>query len=421
MALSVFSFNIDANNAARTNTHRTKVVQYGDGYKQLAPAGINNKLDSWDLTLPFLTDAVVAQVEAFCDAVGQHKNFNWTPPRGTLGVYRITSPIKYQAQGLDRFGTTRTTVVLSIERVYLSTELQIVYIASSSNTGWVVFRDNTSGSISVNYKLTVTPENGSTTSTNNFLFMNVGSSSAIIPTSTLNTSSSQTLTIVPGSGYTIGNPNISSISINLIASDPLFAYVGLLLHFNNSFIDNSSLGLVVVPSVTAISTVQSKWGGGSCYFNGSSKITLPANSVFNRGTGDFCWEMWLYLNSGSSTVDRNIFTAPSGGSANGLAIRTGRLSWWIDGVGELIIGSPTQLAESFWNYISISRFTGVTTIRLNGSNYATFANAQSYDFRSWQIGRGNYNFDFLGFMNDIRFTTVNRTINGMPIEEFPNS
>ncbi len=130
MSLPVFSFRVDANNAVRTNTYRTKSVQYGDGYRQLAPAGINNKLDTWDLTLPLLTDAVVLQVEAFFDVLGQHKNFSWTPPRGVEGIYRLTSPIRYQAAGLDRYGVTRTTVVLSIE---LLSAIPIVGIWTSSN------------------------------------------------------------------------------------------------------------------------------------------------------------------------------------------------------------------------------------------------------------------------------------------------
>jgi phage-related protein len=423
MALPIFNFPVDANNAARTNTHRTKSVQYGDGYKQLSPAGINNKLDTWDLTLPLLTDTVVAQVEAFCDAVGQHKNFNWTPPRGTLGIYRITSPIKYQAQGLDRSGTTRTTVVLSIEQVYLSTQLQIISIASSSQTEWVVNRDSTIGLISINYTLTITPVNGSATSINGSLFIANESSSGVISISAINTSSTQTLTILSGSRYTVGNPNVSSISINVIPSDPLFANVGLLLHFNNSFVDSSNLALAVSPIGAVISTAQSKWGGSSCSFY-QSEIILPDNSALSRGIGDFCWEMWLYPDPGYfGQVTQNILIAPDGISKDGLTIKAdGRLSWWY-GSGELIPNpnATTQVTVSAWNYVSISRLSGVTTIRLNGSSYAKFANAQNYDFSSWRIGRGNYNYDFWGFIDDVRFTNTNRTINGIPTEEFLNN
>ncbi len=131
MLLPVFEFKVDANNAVRTNTYRTKQVQYGDGYKQLAPSGINNKLDTWDLTLPLLTDVIVLQVELFFDALGQHKNFSWTPPRGVAGIYRLTNPIKYQANGLDRSGATRTTVSLSIEHLYNAS----TYYYLSTNVG----------------------------------------------------------------------------------------------------------------------------------------------------------------------------------------------------------------------------------------------------------------------------------------------
>lgn len=137
MPLPIFSFAVDANNAVRTNTYRTKSVQYGDGYKQLAPAGINNKLDTWDLTLPLLTASVLVQVEAFFDSIGQHQNFEWTSPYGAHGAYRLTSPIKYQASGLDRDKSPRTTVSLSIEKVfeYPSAPIQnISIVLGSPNT-----------------------------------------------------------------------------------------------------------------------------------------------------------------------------------------------------------------------------------------------------------------------------------------------
>ncbi len=117
MTLPIFAFNVDANNTARTTTHKTKQVQYGDGYKQLAPAGINNKIDTWDLTLPLINEASLSILEAFFDLVGQHKLFTWTPPRGIAGIYRVSSPVKYQSNGLDYGRKTRTTVTFSIELI----------------------------------------------------------------------------------------------------------------------------------------------------------------------------------------------------------------------------------------------------------------------------------------------------------------
>lgn len=117
MTLPVFAFNVDANNTTRTSTHRTKQVQYGDGYKQLTPAGINNKIDTWDLTLPLMNEASLLILEAFFDLVGQHKLFIWTPPRGIAGIYRVNSPVKYQSNGLDDGRRTRTTVNFSIELI----------------------------------------------------------------------------------------------------------------------------------------------------------------------------------------------------------------------------------------------------------------------------------------------------------------
>lgn len=91
-----------------------------------------------------------------------------------------------------------------------------------------------------------------------------------------------------------------------INTDPYFSNVSLYLKgngVNNSttFSDNSAnnlnLGLVGTP---IISTTQSKFGGSSMYFNGTSQyLSVPSTdfSSFAFGTGDFTIEFWSYLQS----------------------------------------------------------------------------------------------------------------------------
>ncbi|MGL4617886.1 MAG: LamG-like jellyroll fold domain-containing protein [Chroococcidiopsis sp.] len=205
-------------------------------------------------------------------------------------------------------------------------------------------------------------------------------------------------------------------------SDPQFASVGLLLHLDTSFADSSSLLLTLNNGGAVISTAQKQWGAGSAQFNGSSQIGLPTNAIFNCGSGDFCWELWLNPATGSSAVQRNILCTGSAGSANGLSLGSNRrLLWWVDGIGNLITGTPAQLTEATWHYVAVSRAGGTTTIWLNNAVYTTFTNNVSYDFSGWLLGSNVFNSRWQGFMDEIRFTAAARTITAAPTAAFPNN
>lgn len=79
-----------------TTALRTRKAQFGDGYSQAVPDGINNASDSWPLS--FIGDA--ATVQPIRDFLAAHKgasSFYWTPPLGAQGLYRCEG---YQVQAL---------------------------------------------------------------------------------------------------------------------------------------------------------------------------------------------------------------------------------------------------------------------------------------------------------------------------------
>lgn len=245
------------------------------------------------------------------------------------------------------------------------------------------------------------------------------------PDSTAESDETVILTIVPTEGVSAvgSNPSATLTIVNDDggSSDPNFADVGLLLHLDGNFTDSSSQNLTVTPSNLTFSTSTFKFGTGSAQFNGSDGFaTLPTATVLNRGTGDFTLELQINIDSGASTVQRNIFSAPTG--ANGLSIGTDRrLVWWLDGTGNLVPGTPDQLIEGIWNYIAVIRSGGTTTIRLNDAVYASFSNTTSYNFSTWQIGKNQFNSNFKGFVDEVRFSTIARTISAAPTSPFPNS
>jgi phage-related protein len=73
-----------------TTTFRVLTAQFGDGYRQTAADGINNKSDSWPLSFTG-TAARVTPIRNFLNGLGGWQSFYWTPPLGAQGFYKCTS------------------------------------------------------------------------------------------------------------------------------------------------------------------------------------------------------------------------------------------------------------------------------------------------------------------------------------------
>jgi phage-related protein len=67
----------------------TRVAQFGDGYSQSVPDGINNKADSWPLTFTG-NSSLISPIKAFLDAAQGSTSFNWTPPLRSQGLFRCS-------------------------------------------------------------------------------------------------------------------------------------------------------------------------------------------------------------------------------------------------------------------------------------------------------------------------------------------
>jgi len=60
---------------------RVRIAQYGDGYAQRRPAGINTQDQIWSVALNNLTEVTTQAVLDFLSARNGVDVFNWTPPR----------------------------------------------------------------------------------------------------------------------------------------------------------------------------------------------------------------------------------------------------------------------------------------------------------------------------------------------------
>jgi hypothetical protein len=253
-----------------------------------------------------------------------------------------------------------------------------------------------------------------------------GTSTATSATVTgLTNGTAYTFRVAAVSGIGQGPWSAASGSVTPSLSDPFFSQVALLLHMDgtgSTFVDSSGAPKTITAVGNATqSTVQSKWGGKSAYFDGSGDyLKVPSSTAFGFGEGDFTIEYWHYplQNAGNET---HVDTRDSD-SANWLVIgksSSGAVRCY-DGGSVRTGGSMTLNA---WNHIAWVRSSGVNTLYLNGSSVITFTNdGDAGSSRGLTIGSNVLTSaeNTYGYIDDLRITKAARTIT-VPTAAFPDA
>ena len=146
---------------------------------------------------------------------------------------------------------------------------------------------------------------------------------------------------------------------------------------NASIIDSSQKNELITYGSAAISTTQSKFGGSSMYFNGStSYITIPYSQVHNFGSGNFTVEGYFYASAFSATQSI-IEKRTSGGFATGdwgLYISTsGTVIFYgydYNSAGNAVLTSGT-VSASTWYHFALVRNSTTITLYINGVSAAS--------------------------------------------------
>lgn len=155
--------------------------------------------------------------------------------------------------------------------------------------------------------------------------------------------------------------------------DPYYNNVVSLLHFNGtnsstSFIDETGKTYTAANSA-AISTTQSKFGGSSAYFNGSSWISAAYNSAFNLPV-DFTIETHVYFTSLSGTqmiVARQKDTG--GGMALQLRTYENQIQFVMRGTASgavTTVSSSSTVSTNTWYHIAAVRYGTTVTLFIDG-------------------------------------------------------
>ena len=93
-------------NAQGATTYRVLKAQFGDGYSQRAPDGINNEVQSWPLSFTG-TGAYVTPIRDFLRRHGGAGRFAWTPPLGEAGLY-VCGGFNLMPLGGDKYTLSAT-------------------------------------------------------------------------------------------------------------------------------------------------------------------------------------------------------------------------------------------------------------------------------------------------------------------------
>lgn len=75
-------------------------AKFGDGYEQSAPNGINNKIDSWDITWGGLSSSEYQTIMTALTSIGAWGTITWTPCDETVQKkFRIDGDIATNREG----------------------------------------------------------------------------------------------------------------------------------------------------------------------------------------------------------------------------------------------------------------------------------------------------------------------------------
>jgi hypothetical protein len=205
----------------------------------------------------------------------------------------------------------------------------------------------------------------------------------------------------------------------------------LLLNFTNAgVVDATAKNVLETVGNAQISTTQSKWGGGSISFDGTSNTGLkaPAGNLFTFGSGAFTVEFWVRFNS--VAADQAVLNVT--GTTNVLTfyvLSTGSLNYYLSSNGstyDIASGvSVGSISTGQWYRVALVRSGNTFTPYLNttagttstsSSALATPSSGTFLHLGMSTAGTSNFN----GYIDDVRVTRgVARDMTVLPSAPFP--
>lgn len=191
-----------------------------------------------------------------------------------------------------------------------------------------------------------------------------------------------------------------TIAWSVIAADPQFKYVSLLLNGdtgtnyannanNSTFLDSSTNNFTVTRAGNATQGSYTPFSqtGWSNFFDGTGDyITVPNSTALQMASGDFTIEFWINYNSiaGYQTPYSKGYTA-----AGDLLLQTGngdgKMNIWISGVA--VITESVAATVGVWYHYALVRSGTTVTLYRNGSSVGTTTSSVNFNTTD-QLGIG---------------------------------
>jgi len=227
-----------------------------------------------------------------------------------------------------------------------------------------------------------------------------------------------------GSASASAYPSTTNVNTTFAASE-----CSLLLNFTNAGItDATAKNDLETVGNAQISTTQSKFGGSSMYFAGTSNdfVRVPPSRFFNQlysTTQSFTIEFWIYL-----TAYGNPSTPFCTGITNGATgyrvdiSNTGTVTWISNGAGT---AATSSVSLNTWTYFAFVWDGSKIYLYKNGTLANTGGTTTSWTNNSDQLNIGkagisSFEYPITGYIDDFRITTgVARSITTSPTTAFP--
>jgi hypothetical protein len=199
-------------------------------------------------------------------------------------------------------------------------------------------------------------------------------------------------------------------------ADPYYGYTSLLLHMDGAnastaFVDSGPNALTVTAAGNAqVSTTQSKYGGASGYYDGSTGyLSLTGNSSFQFGTGDFTIEAWVYISANAANQQTFLDTR---GSATATPFTFGIYQSKLAFYDGTMRQSSATITTGQWYHFAACRSNGNLQLFINGISYYSASNTTNFTTgaNSIYIGRGFDSAAYYtnGYIDDLRITKYAR-------------
>ena len=174
----------------------------------------------------------------------------------------------------------------------------------------------------------------------------------------------------------------------------------------------------------SISTARSKFGGSSCYFDGTGDYVDIGGTYWTTGaaidSGDFTIELWLNIDAWGGENSQSLITnygTNSGGWALYVTNTTGKVFWWHHNGSAWVYvnnstGTRTALSLDTWYHIAVTRSGNIFRLFLDGtqedsmtdSNAMTSSNGGTHSgIRMGGINAG-VDYPVNGYIDDVRIT-----------------